>query len=98
MSLTMQGLINMSTFIWYPKTIDSNSATLDEFVDKVFYGVRQDAVTGRATIEKIVGDEPIRLPDEVSNTPNDYRNWMWTTNTFRFNWDANTGRLLMEVI
>lgn len=88
----------MSTFIWYPKTVDSNSADLDEFADKIFYGVRQNSANGRVTIEKIAGDEPIRLPDEVSNRPDDYRNWMWTTNTFRFSWDANTGRLLMEVL
>lgn len=88
----------MGTFIWYPKTIDSNSTDIEDFVDKVFYGVRQNAADGRVTIEKIAGDEPISLPDEVTQKPNDYRNWMWTNNTYEFSWDANTGRLLMEVI
>lgn len=88
----------MGTFIWYPKVVDSNSSDIEEFVDKVFYGVRQDSATGRVTIDKIAGDAPIRLPDETSTRPNDYRNWMWTNNTYRFRWDTNTGRLLMEVL
>lgn len=87
-----------SDFVWYPTIIDSNSQTLEDFVDKVFYGVKQDSATGRATIEKIVGDEPISLPNELLVRPNDYRNWMWTYNTFRFTWDSETGRLLMEVL
>ena len=86
------------SFIWYPTIVDSNSATIEEFVDKVFYGVRQDSTTGRATIEKIVGDEPISLPSEILVKPDDYRNWMWTHNSFLFEWDNATGRLLMEVL
>jgi|CryBogDrversion2_4_1035264.scaffolds.fasta_scaffold00930_2 hypothetical protein len=88
----------MADFVWYPSTIDSNSATLEDFVDKIFYGVRQDSATGHATIEKIAGDSPISLPSATSQSANDYRNWMWTNNTFTFSWNNATGHLLMEVL
>lgn len=79
-------------------TIDRRSPTIEDLVDKVFYGVRQDSQTGKASIDKIVGDAPIRLPDAYSVRSDDYINWMWTYSTFRFSWDPETGRLLMEVL
>jgi hypothetical protein len=78
--------------------IDSGSETIEDLVDKAFYGIRQDIQTGRASIDKITGDEPIRLPDAFSLRPDDYRNWVWTYSTFQFSWDVETGRLSMEVL
>ena len=77
--------------------IDPGSATLEALVDKVFYGVKQFSDTGRVVIEKIAGDEPIRLPNEYSITNADYVNWVWTYNTFQFSWE-NDGHLLLEVL
>jgi len=77
--------------------IDSGSATLEDLVDKTFYGIKQYADTGQAVVDRVAGDEPIRLPDEYSQTNADYVNWVWTYNTFQFSWD-NDGHLLLEVL
>jgi hypothetical protein len=74
------------------------SPTLEDLVDKAFYGARQDILTGKAVIDTITGDAPIRLPNPNNVRPDDYVNWMWSNNTFRFNWDTETGHLLMEVL
>lgn len=77
--------------------VGPGQTSIEEFVDMVFYGARQNTVTGRATIDKISGDAPISLPDEYSVRPNDYRVWMWTNNTYQFSW-TNDGHLIMEVL
>lgn len=79
--------------------IDPNySTSLEDLVDKLFYGVKLNSLTGKATIDKINGDAPIRLPDSYSVRADDYKAWLWTYNTFQFSWDAETGHLLMEVL
>jgi hypothetical protein len=70
---------------------------LNDLADLVFYGLRQDSLTSGVTIDRIYGDEPISLPDEYVTRPNDYRNWVWTYNTLRFEF-TEEGRLLMEVL
>lgn len=77
---------------------DGFSATIEDLVDKVFYGLRQDVETGQAFIDIISGDEPIRLPSEFETRPDDYLNWMWTYNTFRYSYNQTTGRLQLEVL
>lgn len=79
-------------------TVDPYSENLEDFVEKVFYGVRQNRLTGKATIDTIAGDEPIRLPDQYSVRTDDYVNWMWSYNRFVYSYDNETGRLLMEVL
>lgn len=74
------------------------SATVEDLVDKAFYGIRVDRETGQAFIDIITGDSPIRLPDEYTVTSTDYLNWMWSYSTFRYSFDEETGRLLMEVL
>lgn len=79
--------------------IDENySTTLEDLVDKAFYGLRQDVETGQAFIDIIKGDEPIRLPSEFETRPDDYLNWMWSYNTFRYSYNQTTGRLQLEVL
>lgn len=79
--------------------VDGNfSTTIEDLVDKSFYGLRQDVETGQAYIDIIKGDEPIRLPNEYETRSDDYLNWMWSYNTFRYSFDTNTGRLQMEVL
>ena len=77
--------------------VGPGQTTLEDFVDLVFYGVRQNTDTGEASIDKIYGDAPISLPDEYTVRKDDYKNWIWTQNTFSFSWGEN-GRLLMEVL
>lgn len=74
------------------------SETIEDLVDKAFYGLRQNTETGQAYIDIINGDEPIRLPDEYEVTSTSYLNWMWSYNTFRYSFNNETGRLLLEVL
>ena len=74
------------------------SATIEDLVDKCFYGLKQNTETGQAYIDIINGDSPIRLPDEFEVTSTSYINWMWSYNTFRYSFDTETGRLLLEVL
>lgn len=74
------------------------SETIEDLVDKAFYGLRQDTETGQAFIDIIKGDESIRLPNEFETRSDDYLNWMWSYNTFRYTFNQNTGRLQLEVL
>ena len=74
------------------------SETIEDLVDKAFYGLRVNIETGQAFIDIINGDAPIRLPDEYEVTSTSYLNWMWSYNTFRYSFNNETGRLLLEVL
>ena len=74
------------------------SETIEDLVDKAFYGLRVNRETGQAFIDIINGDAPIRLPDEFEVTSTDYLNWMWSYNTFRYSFNNSTGRLQLEVL
>lgn len=83
--------------------IDGNTSTtlttsdLEDIVDKVFYGARQDILTGSTYIDIIAGDTAINLGDSsFSVRSDDYLNWMWSNNTLRFSVNE-TGHILMEV-
>jgi len=79
--------------------VDGNfSTTIEDLVDKSFYGLRQNTETGQAFIDVIKGNEPIRLPSEYETRSDDYLNWMWSYNTFRYTFNQNTGRLQLEVL
>lgn len=90
-SLSMQGA-SPSLISYGP-----GQTSLEDLTDLVFYGVRQDKNTSAVVIDKISGDEPIRLPDQYVSRPNDYKNWLWSNNTLRFSF-TNDGRILMEVL
>jgi hypothetical protein len=77
---------------------DGFSETLEDLVDKAFYGLRVNVVTGQAFIDIINGDSAIRLPNEYEVTSTSYLNWMWSYNTFRYSFNNETGRLLLEVL
>lgn len=76
--------------------IGPGQSSVEDWVDNVFYGIRQNIQTGQAYIDKIWGDSPVALPDAYTQRPDDYKNWIWTTNTLAFSWGSN-GRLIMEV-
>jgi hypothetical protein len=74
-----------------------NTSNLEDIADKVFYGARQDIDTGSTYIDIIAGGTAINLADDsYSSRPDDYLNWMWSSNTLRFSMSAN-GHILMEV-
>ena len=74
------------------------STTIEDLVDKAFYGLKVNVETGQAFIDIINGDAPILLPDEYEVTSTSYLNWMWSYNTFRYSFNNETGRLLLEVL
>jgi hypothetical protein len=82
--------------------IDGNTSTtlttsdLEDIVDKIFYGARQDILTGKTYIDIIGSDSAITLGDAFSSKSTDYLNWMWSNNTIRFSVN-NNGHILMEV-
>lgn len=77
---------------------DGFSDTIEDLVDKAFYGLKVNVETGQAFIDIINGDAPILLPDEYEVTSTSYLNWMWSYNTFRYSFDNATGRLQLEVL
>jgi len=74
------------------------SPTIEDLVDKAFYGLRVNIETGQAFIDIINGDSAIVLPDEYETTATSYLNWMWSYNTFRYSFNNATGRLQLEVL
>ncbi len=90
-SLSMQGA-SPSLVSYGP-----GQSSLEDLADYVFYGVRQNRYTSAVTIDKISGDEPVILPDQYAELPNDYKNWLWSNNTLRFSF-TNDGRIHMEVL
>jgi len=79
------------------RELDSGSATFEDLVDKVFYGVRVDSRTGHAYVDIIAGDATIALPDPAYPQPTDYVNWMFSYSTFSFSFNNSNGHLLVEV-
>ena len=89
----------VSTFVGQSLiNVGPGQSTIEDFVDKVFYGVKQNRLTGQAYIDKIIpGEDVVSLPDPYTQRTTDYVNWDWTNNTFSWYWGDN-GRLLMEVL
>lgn len=64
----------------------------------VFYGFSYDNKTGRLVVDKIDGDEPIRVPDPNNLRPDDYQQWTLTRSVMNFSWDTTLeGHLIVEV-
>jgi hypothetical protein len=96
MTITTASSVTPVTIAGNTLNIDPTySPTLEDIVDKVFYGVRLNDQTGQASVDKIAGDGTISLPDSNNIRPNDYKSWMWTYNTLQFTW--SNGHLIMEV-
>lgn len=67
--------------------------------DDTFYGFRLDPLTGSLQVEVVSNDDDgvIKLPQEGVLDANDYRQWIWTTNTLDFKF-SDKGRLEMKVM
>ena len=65
----------------------------------VFYGFRLDSKTGHLDIEVIAnGNGVVRLPDPEMIDPLDYKQWLWTTNSLKFQFNPVNGHLEMTVL
>lgn len=75
-----------------------NTAPADnDYQGKTFYGFKLDA-NGDLNIVKINDGSVISIPDPDNQSgPDDYRHWIWTTDTLNFTWGTN-GHLHMEII
>lgn len=72
--------------------------TPDDVSSNVFYGFSYDNKTGRLVIDKVDGDEPVRIPDPANLRPDDYQQWTLTRKTMNFSWDTTyVGHLIVEV-
>jgi len=70
------------------------------FADKSFYGFKLDN-TGNASVEIItsISGDVVRLPDtDYINKEDDYKVWLWSSDTLEFYLDQSTGRLVMKSI
>jgi hypothetical protein len=65
----------------------------------LFYGLTIDGETGRLEVTLIADDSDIiRLPSDVSDTSEDYREWVWSQRNLDFEWGAtDTDHLLVRI-
>ena len=70
-----------------------------DLADKSFYGFRLDPDTGNLNIEIIAaGDgDPVTLPQDGVVDKYDYKQWVWSRDTIRFQW-GNNGHLQVKFI
>lgn len=68
-----------------------------DLADKTFYGFRLDPATGNLNVEIINDGSPVELPQAGVIDPNDYKQWVWTRDTLRFQW-GNKGHLQVQIV
>lgn len=71
--------------------------TLDSYGDKVFYGFRLDSSTGNLTLDILDGDTAVSLPQDNIIDPDDYKHWIWSTDTLELTWGMK-GHLHMRIL
>jgi hypothetical protein len=68
-----------------------------DLADKTFYGFRFNPDTGNLEIEVINDESPVVLPDEGIIDKYDYRQWVWSRDTLKFQW-GNNGHLQVKFL
>jgi hypothetical protein len=68
-----------------------------DLADKTFYGFRFNPDTGNLEIEIINDESPVVLPDEGIIDKYDYRQWVWSRDTLKFQW-GNNGHLQVKFL
>jgi len=78
--------------------INGNNEDLTELAPKTFYGFRLDPDTGNLNIEVINdGVTPVVLPQDNIIDKYDYKQWLWTRDTIKFQW-GNNGHLQVKLL
>lgn len=81
--------------------------TLENIVNKTFYGFKVDAASGKLYLECLTGDTPVVLPktdaqSEVGISNDQYIQWFWSKSLVKLYWGDNAtnwkNRLLMKVL
>lgn len=70
-----------------------------DLADKTFYGFRLNLDTGHLNVE-IIGPTDgsvVALPQDNLFDKDDYRNWVWSRDTLRFQW-GNNGHLQVRIV
>lgn len=65
--------------------------------NKTFYGFRLDPDTGNLNIEVINDESPVVLPQAGVIDKLDYKQWVWSQDTLRFQFDSN-GHLQVKLL
>lgn len=75
-----------------------NSAERYDF-GNIFYGLSVDGETGRLEVTVITDDSDIiSLPSDVSDTTEDYREWIWSQRNLDFEWGTiDNDHLLVRI-
>jgi hypothetical protein len=68
-----------------------------DLADKTFYGFRLDPNTGNLNIEIINDGSVVALPQDGAINKYDYKQWIWTKDTLRFQW-GNNGHLQVKFL
>jgi hypothetical protein len=68
-----------------------------DLADKTFYGFRFNPDTGGLEVEVINDGSPVALPDEGIIDKYDYRQWVWSRDTLKFQW-GNNGHLQVKFL
>jgi hypothetical protein len=70
----------------------------NDLARKTFYGFRLIQATGDLNVDIINGGDTVSLPEpEYIVGPNEYVNWIWSTDTYQFRWGTK-GHLEMVFI
>jgi hypothetical protein len=81
--------------------------TIEDIVNKTFYGFRVDGQSGKLYLECLTGDTPVSLPatnptTEVGIKNDSYQQWFWSKSLVKLYWGDNAtnwkNRLLMKVL
>ena len=70
-----------------------------DLADKTFYGFRLNLDTGHLNVEVITptDGDPVVLPQDGLFDKADYRQWVWSRDTLRFQW-GNNGHLQVKFL
>jgi len=72
--------------------------TIDELYERAFYGIKYNANTGKAYMEVVSEDEPIKLPQSGTIGNDDYAHWFASSKQINLTWrDEDPGHLYLEV-
>lgn len=78
----------------------ADEATLDNIMDKAFWGLRFDPENGNLTAESVEDDTAVMAPqyEDITSDINEYATWFWTKKNISFSWnETRPGHLIMEV-
>lgn len=68
-----------------------------DLATQTFYGFRLDNATGDLNVEIINDGSEVHIPQEGAIEADDYKAWVWSRDTLRFQW-TDKGHLLVKFL